>query len=195
MMADSTYADESWRVIPDYPDYAVSDCGRVKRLTVSKSDNPRYAAGMFLKPTRTKRRYWVVGLYARGCCVQLLLHRLVCQTFNGPSPSDRPQVAHNDGNPNNNRVDNLRWASSTENNHDKWKHGTMYGGDKHYSRTDPQRLARGTRNGLAKINDEIARSIFRSTGIAREIAVAHGVSPSLVGAIKQGRLWAHATKC
>jgi hypothetical protein len=53
------------------------------------------------------------------------VHRLVALTFIGPPPKGRPQVAHWDGNPKNNALSNLRYASASENTLDKVRHGRM----------------------------------------------------------------------
>ena len=43
------------------------------------------------------------------------LHRIVAQLFI-PNPENKPQVDHIDTDRNNNRVDNLRWVTQSENN-------------------------------------------------------------------------------
>lgn len=46
------------------------------------------------------------------------LHRLVAKIF-VPNPENKPQVDHIDTNPLNNRADNLRWVTQSENNNNK----------------------------------------------------------------------------
>lgn len=48
-------------------------------------------------------------------CRNYLLHRMVAETFI-PNPEDKPCVDHIDGNRFNNRADNLRWVTWSENN-------------------------------------------------------------------------------
>lgn len=43
------------------------------------------------------------------------VHRLVCEAFNGPAPSERAVVIHLDEDATNNRADNLRWGTQKEN--------------------------------------------------------------------------------
>ena len=51
------------------------------------------------------------------------VHRLVALAFLGPLPEGMV-VCHNDGDPTNNRADNLRYATQSENEKDKIRHGT-----------------------------------------------------------------------
>lgn len=57
-------------------------------------------------PKNTQRYYYLAGE---------LLHRLVAELFI-PNPNDKPQVDHIDTNKHNNRADNLRWVTQSENN-------------------------------------------------------------------------------
>lgn len=54
---------------------------------------------------------------------RFLIHRLVLMTFVGHCPKNM-EGCHNDGNPKNNHVDNLRWDTRKNNEADKDKHGT-----------------------------------------------------------------------
>jgi hypothetical protein len=51
------------------------------------------------------------------------VHVLVLEAFVGPRP-DGTVAGHNDGNPSNNRVENLRWDSRANNGLDTVRHGT-----------------------------------------------------------------------
>lgn len=44
------------------------------------------------------------------------VHRLICEAFHGPCPSDKNTVDHIDRDRTNNHPSNLKWASRTENN-------------------------------------------------------------------------------
>src|SRR5690242_12132028 len=56
---------EVWRQIADYPDYAVSNMGQVKRLTAAKCRR-RYPVGMVLKPSPQKNGYTTVTLWGQN---------------------------------------------------------------------------------------------------------------------------------
>lgn len=55
------------------------------------------------------------------------VHRLVAKVFLGPPTKGRPWVCHRDGNPTNNRPDNLYWGTPRENQLDRNRHGTSPG--------------------------------------------------------------------
>jgi hypothetical protein len=109
------------------------------------------------------------------------VNRLVCRAFHGEPPSPKHEAAHNDGNPSNNRRENLRWATHTENCADKKIHGT-------------ENPPRGEKQGRSKLSSEDVKTIRQRlangegvASISRDFAVWHGT----IGAIKAGRNWAH----
>jgi hypothetical protein len=55
---------------------------------------------------------------------RLFVHHLVCEAFHGPRPEGM-KVAHTNGNQLDNRADNLRWATDSENQNDRKGHGTV----------------------------------------------------------------------
>ena len=100
--------------VPGHPDYSVSNYGYVisnKKATPLKMKFKKHNKG-YLKVALDKKIYFV--------------HRLVLLTFIGNPPPDKPQTRHLDGDPTNNRLTNLRWASQAENEDDKRYSGTYH---------------------------------------------------------------------
>jgi len=110
---------ENWRAIPGQPGYEASDQGRVRSIDRMIADG-RFLRGRVLK-LWTAGAYHYVGL---GRSAKRGVHRLVALAFIGPPPSPKHEAAHWDGNPLNNRASNIRWATRSENEQDKRRHGT-----------------------------------------------------------------------
>lgn len=114
---------EVWRDIPGYEGrYAVSDQGRVKSLPRKVRGRSRSGTEFMhrvperiLKPGRMNKFGHVSVALGRNN--SLCVHFLVMLAFEGPRPS-RCDVAHNNGIGNDNRFDNLRYATRTGNNLD-----------------------------------------------------------------------------
>lgn len=84
--------------------YDVSDSGTVKR-----KDN-----GKILRKHINDSGYEVVCLWLAGKDKHYRVHRLVAEAFI-PNTGNKPQVNHKDGNKLNNNVNNLEWATNSEN--------------------------------------------------------------------------------
>lgn len=179
---------ETWRIIADFPDYAVNDQGVIRRIEADKYGRN---CGRRLNPYAGNHGYFVVTLHRGGKQSARLLHRLVCEAFHGPCPGDDFHAAHCDGNKLNNTAANLRWATVSENNRDKLFHGTIRSGDRHHSKLRPETVVRGTSHGNAKLNDEVVMRIRSDERPQREIAADIGISQSLVSLVKNRRIWAH----
>lgn len=91
---------EIWKTIEGYPNYMVSNLGRVKSLNYGKEK--------LLKPG-FNGRYYFVYFCKEGKQKNYKVHRLVAQAFI-PNPNNLPEVNHIDENKTNNRVDNLEWC-------------------------------------------------------------------------------------
>ena len=110
---------EEWRDIPNYPGYQASDRGRIRSVkhTVKYSDGRiREHPGKILRPATNKRGYLEVypGLAPNGKRNTIGVHRLTAMAFI-PNPKNKPFINHKDGNPQNNTVSNLEWATPREN--------------------------------------------------------------------------------
>lgn len=100
---------EIWKTIEDYPNYQVSNMGRVKSLGNNKARKEK-----ILKGIKGKDSYLSVGLYKEGKIKMYLVHRLVAQAFI-PNPNNKPFIDHINTIRTDNRVENLRWVTSKEN--------------------------------------------------------------------------------
>ena len=97
--------DEHFRVIPGYENlYAVSNLGNVKSIKKNT----------ILKPGG--KLYPLVGLSKNNKKVGYTIHQLVAMAFLDHSPNGYNSVIdHIDGNPMNNRLDNLQVVTQREN--------------------------------------------------------------------------------
>ena len=102
----------TFKTIPDYPAYEVSEEGEVRNIKKQRTLKQCLAA-----------RYKRVTLYKDGKSYPgLCVHALVATTFLGP-PNGRC-VRHLDGDPTNNFLSNLAYGSLSENQLDRLRHGT-----------------------------------------------------------------------
>lgn len=100
---------EEWKTIPDYNDYQVSNLGRVKSL---KNKKERI---LIPQDCNSYDKHQKVTLSKNGKSKKFFVHRLVMITFNPVDNMNKLQVNHKDGNPLNNRLDNLEWVTETQN--------------------------------------------------------------------------------
>ena len=111
---------EEWRSVPGYPGYSVSDLGRVRSwLSGGRILDPQYQQPL--------GGYVGVKLWRRNdagerVCQRMNVHSIVMLAFVGPRPDDL-HVRHLDGNPVNNRLENLAYGTPRENALDTIRHG------------------------------------------------------------------------
>ncbi len=137
--------------VPGWPGYAVTDQGRVLSFWRQK---PRGCEGPgMLRGTRSiivsegrdlvsfDRRdrkgqptgYRTVCLRGGGRTRKnFYVHELVLRAFRGERPSADHESLHADADRANNRLENLRWGTATENAEDRRRHGHVYSGADHW---------------------------------------------------------------
>lgn len=108
---------EVWRPVKGYEGlYMVSNLGRIKSL------HKRYE-GLILQTYDEGHGYRMIDLYKDNIRQKCRVHRLVAQTFI-PNPLNKREVDHINFIRDDNRVSNLRWVTSRENQHYKMVHMT-----------------------------------------------------------------------
>lgn len=191
---------EEWKPVVGAPLYEVSTHGRVRYIgKVFQRVNPKHREftqtihikSKILNPHPRKARKnqkkpgcLLVGLRVDGETIERRVHHLVLEAFVGPRPPGM-EGCHNDGDPTNNRVENLRWDTHKANVADMVKHGT-------YS-PPPVRL--GSRHPRTTLTEEQVRYIraIESWPRGRRIEVAKhlGVSVKNVSDVKYRKTWRH----
>lgn len=177
---------ETWKDVPEWVGfYQVSDHGRVRSVTrtlMMLDPKGRYRSrtftGRIIKPARSTP-YDMVSLTApdrkRWCVTSNVL---VLLAFYGP-PGDGQECCHNDGNPRNNVLGNLRWDTRSANAMDRHKHGTVV------------RVC-GEDSASAKLTNEQvlwirANSHLSQRAMGRTLGVSHGT----VARVLRGESWGH----
>lgn len=126
--------------------------------------------GRYVKPQPNGMGYLRVSIGGK----LMFVHRLVAEKYI-PNPDNKPQVNHIDGNPKNNRVDNLEWVTQKENMAHAVKNGLQPTCEKHP---------------MAKLNREKVNFIREHKEMSKkELAEMFGVSPSTIKDIWNNRTW------
>lgn len=156
---------ETWRSIPGFPSYEVSDYGNVRRADSHALLNINMGGW--------RRKYRYVWLRAdKG--MSRSVSRLVLLAFRGPPP-DGHQARHLNGIHDDDRLDNLAWGTKSENERDKREHGTWW------------------RTGIRKLTpDDIQRvfELYAAGETQTAIAQKMGVSQVQISRIVRGKTWA-----
>lgn len=125
-------AVEEWRPIAGWErQYEVSSVGRVRSL--DRRVGNRLMKGCMLKPYLGRRKYphLIVNLRRGGkrspyaISENPLVHRLVLLAFVGPAPKGMV-CCHLNGDGTDNRLENLRWDTPSNNQRDSMLHGTHH---------------------------------------------------------------------
>ncbi len=183
-------SEVEYRPVVGFPGYRVGSDGSfwscLKQVAVKGDRRGRWVTVIGdqwreLSKFRRASGHVAVSMSVDGKLYNRLLHRLVLEAFVGPRPAGM-QGCHNNGNPGDNRISNLRWDTPKGNAADKRRHGTELRGE-------------GIAN--AKLSDAAVADIRRTyvhgkrgCGL-RLLAKRYGVSVTTVAKVVQGTQWRH----
>jgi hypothetical protein len=118
--------DVTWRPIPGVVNYEASSAGQIRSIDRTVTDSRGHAyqrVGRVLKLTNKQGYMFAYVTFADGTKKSTRVHQLVCKAFHGLSPDDSLDVRHLNGDPTDNRPENLAWGTRSENMYDKVRHG------------------------------------------------------------------------
>ena len=189
-MKEDLPATETWRPVVGFEGfYEVSDHGRVRGVdrveTYSRIDQysgrvisvHRHHRGRLLRPGRSVSGHLTVVL-GRGNTRQV--HALVLEAFAGPCPPGQ-ECCHTDDCPGNNKLNNLRWGTRSDNLHDAVRNGKKPVGERHY-------LAKLRASDIPAIRARCAEGRGNVAALARQ----HGVNEATIRQVRDGRAWRSA---
>jgi hypothetical protein len=161
--------------ISKFPEYFIRQDGLVWS---TKSDK-------FLIPYISNKGYNLVTLGAKKKTV----HRLLAETFL-PNPENKATVNHRNGDRLDNRVENLEWASYSENNYHAWDM------DRSRRSAITSEQTKGSGNPHAKLSEKDILAIRSEyvpnmPGYRKRLAEKYGVHPNTIKNICLGRCWKH----
>lgn len=122
--------------------------------------------------------YLVVDLGLNGVIKRHLVHRLIASAYL-ENNLNKPQVNHINGIKTDNRLENLEWATRSENQ----KHSINIG----------LRSAKGEKNSQSKLNEQSVIEIFKSNEKVKYLSRKYNVSASTISEIKRSKTWTHLT--
>ena len=197
---------EEWKIIEEFPDYAVSNLGRIKRIREGKKGS-RFKIGHILKLNKKKTGYLEIALTKSGKRYFRLIHRIVLETFIGSM--NGLQVNHINGIKTDNRLENLEWCTHSENIKHAYKIGLMnMKGENNPSfgklqSEDSKRKKSEKLKGIY-VGEKSCKSKLKNKDIVKirkylddgkltqkDIGYKFGVSNTVISRIKTGVLWSH----
>lgn len=152
---------DGWRPVVTHPGYLANVLGEIQG-----------PSGRTLRPMRQAAGHLYVITPKPRMPRKLFVHRAVLIAFVGLPPSPGHEGRHLDGDPSNNRLENLAWGLRIENAADRVAHG----------RYAAPHIA-------TRLNPDIATQIRRADGSARKVAQRFGISHTTVLKVRRRERW------
>lgn len=166
-----------YRDIPNFLGYRAGTDGSVWSRWIKGPGSRLGTEWKLMKPAVRDDGRLLVNLRCNGKMHSVKVHRLILELFVGACP-DGMECCHWDGNPQNNSLGNLRWATRRDNSHDRVRHGRGI----------------GDRHPMAKLTSAAVRTIraLALTGMSKtEIARQCNVHPATVRRVVTRSSWKH----
>lgn len=162
-----TQVYEIWKIVENFPNYAVSNQGRVMII----KSRIKQCLGKIMKAMASWDGYEYVELSNNGYRQKHKIHRLVATAFLGKKPAELV-TNHIDGNKRNNSPSNLEYITDQAN-----------------------RIPNlGEKNGGSKLTEETVRRIRRTPhkyGVTKQLCQEFGVHRTTIHRIRTGKRWNH----
>jgi hypothetical protein len=176
---------EIWKPIPNFGShYEASDLGniRVKDRIIKKrifkknfEIGEQLYKGKILKQSTNKRGYKSVSIGYDNKTMTPRVGRLILMAFKG-LPKDGEFCCHNNNDPSDNRIENLRWGDQKDNMRDRTARGKYFKGEDHV---------------MSKLSNDQIREIRNLNELNSVLAKRYGVDNSTIGRIKKNKTWKH----
>jgi hypothetical protein len=161
--------------IPNLRHYQITASGDVysfywrkpRKLNPSKRHNSGYLqVRLYVSPGKRPKWFYI--------------HRLVLEALIGPCP-DGMEACHNDGDPRNNNISNLRWDTHANNGYDAYRHG----------RHPDRRGSKHPQSKLKELDIPVIRRLHENGYGYCRIARIYGVSHTTIRYAIIGKQWKH----
>jgi hypothetical protein len=160
---------ENYKVIKDFPNYAISRDGEVFSLRLNRK----------LKPFKCLKGYILIDLSKDNIKKRFLVHRLVANAYID-NVNNYPQVNHINGVKHDNRIENLEWCTASQN----LNHAFI---NKLRIPASPF----GEKNPKSKLKESEVLKIRDSNLSQKELSILYNVSPTTICEIIKRKYWKH----